>query len=487
MILTQQRFSKQYAIAFVLALCSLSNADPPAKTDSKILFPVEMKSYSLTIVDKAGTPIQGVEVSANGVRCDESPGSWYAWPLKNAGNDNRRVTDQNGVATFRYPVRYGTPPEWLTLNKLTFTLRHPDYVGSGVEADPRSPGIKHSMVAGCPVFFNAVDQDGRPLEKFWALMAGPGRDAKWILEDGAIRTSSIPDGAWQTMLVAPQPNGRTLFSGILPTRFRQNSRVSIRGIKLKPGLRLRGKIDAVVPRPVKNGRVVAWQLPRPAGRCYGNDNPSLHWTDWTKINPDGTFEFASMPRGGTIQLIGLCEGWIGKSTAREGRPANGFFITGIQVEVSDEQIENGLISSVVLPMEPAGSLEISVTKPNGDPLVGAEVAASPNQGMDKGGSQLLGGCFPTTQLVETWMDGKEWDFMAAFRSRESRYTQITDEHGECLIPDVPLNRNQALVLISEDFQIKTKDGNDPERGLHFTLTSEDPNQKLNIEVEAIPK
>ena len=132
-------------------------------------------------------------------------------------------------------------------------------------------------------------------------------------------------------------------------------------------------------------------------------------------------------------------------------------------------------------------MEISVTKPDGSPLVGAEVGSWPNQSMDQGGAQLLGGCFPTLEMIETWIAGEEWDLMSRLRSQQSRYVQTTDKNGKCVIPDLPLDRRLGLHVEHDEFQIKSQGNKNLDRHLTFRLTEQEANKKLKIEVEPIPK
>jgi hypothetical protein len=144
-------------------------------------------------------------------------------------------------------------------------IRHPEYVGEEFHVDPRNGKGEKQLKAGCELTISAQDASGKLLDNFGIVMAGPGASAKWLTNDGVKRSRSIPDGNWQTMLVYPKDNGEHLFSGVLPVRLANQQGVSIRKASLRPGLRLTGKLDDTVPRPVKNGQVVAWCLPKPAG------------------------------------------------------------------------------------------------------------------------------------------------------------------------------------------------------------------------------
>lgn len=404
----------------------------------KIDFPVEMREYTLTVVDDDGTPISGATVEAAGVRCLEDPGSWYGWPVANAGNNNRLVSDDQGHITLKYPLKYGRPPTWRTTSKIDFMCSHPLYVANRVEVDPEGGAFEHIMHAGCEVLFSAVDESNQPIEKFGTVMAGPGGRADWVLKNGEIRTRSIPDGLWQTMLVAPGSDGAHLYSGILPAKFAKGRPVTIRGIKLSPGLTVRGKLDDQVPRPVTDGRIVAFCLPKPSGPVHEDQDPSLSWSDCTNINADGSFVFKSLPPTGTVQLIAVCRGWIVRSEPRD--EVSKFFVQGAQINLDQSKIVDRELA-IDLPMEPAGSVEVTITQPDGRPLIGANVSTSPNQMLDKSGSQVVGRCYSSMSLIQAKLDGNEHQVMEqlAKENRQSRYTQTTDANGRVVLHDLPIN------------------------------------------------
>ena len=153
--------------ALAIFLCSISftavwGQDAKSK---EIKIPVEMKPFKLTVVDEAEKPVKGVKVTALGVRCDESPGSWIGWPVENAGN-NEFMTDENGEVEMKYPVKFGRPGQWMTINKLDFHFTHSDFVAGRVEVDPKDAKAQHGLVQGCRTLFTCVDENGVAIEDF---------------------------------------------------------------------------------------------------------------------------------------------------------------------------------------------------------------------------------------------------------------------------------------------------------------------------------
>jgi hypothetical protein len=429
-------------LTFVVLLCLCSSVSVYAEDDKakEIKYPVEMKSFKLSLVDAADKPVKGAKVTALGVRCEESPGSWIGWPTENAGN-NEYVTDDNGAVEMKYPVKFGLPGQWMTTNKLDFHFKHSDYVAGRVEVDPIAETAKHNLVQGCRTLFTCVDESGHAINEFAVLMAGVGGDADWKLSDGEARSSGVPDGKWQTMLVSPSADGQHRFSRILPARYAKGKDVTIREIPLRPGMRLSGSLSDNVPRPVEDGMVIAWCLPQPAGNTYGDENVSIGWSEETAIAADGTFEFPALPPGGSIQLIALCKGWLIRGT-------EGQFTSGMEIKVDEAQLAENRVAGITLPMEAAGELEVEVLGPDGMPLVGADVSTWPNQMLTKAGSQLLGVCVSTVSRMQTQITGiqaPEIDW-----NRPGRYIQKTDEQGKVILREIPLRKAHQLFVSFEN-------------------------------------
>ncbi len=97
--------------------------------------------------------------------------------------------------------------------------------------------------------------------------------------------------------------------------------------------------------------------------------------------------------------------------------------------------------AIDLPMEPAGSVEVTVTHPDGTPLVGANVYTNPNQMLDKSGSQVVGTCYSSMSLIQAKLDDSERRLLEQVvkEYRNSRYYQTTDANGHVVLHDLPIN------------------------------------------------
>lgn len=437
--------------------------------------PVEMKPFKLTLVDEDAKPVAGVTVTASHVTVDELPHSLIEWPMNIAGT-NELITDAAGQIELKYPVKFGLDGKCLTINKIDIQFRHPDYVVSRAKFDPSTEIAQHSLVQGCRAFFTCIDENGIPIKEFAVFMAGRGREGAWTLDGGEVRSSNVPDGKWQTMLISPSADGLHRFSGILPARYAKGKDVTIRGIRLRPGMRLSGSLSDNVPRPIANGKVVAWCMPKPPGEV---GDASIGWCDETTIAADGSFEFLSLPSGGMVQLIALCNGWL-----IEGNKAQ--FTSGLEFNVSDEQIAENRVTGITLQMKQAAQLEVEVLGPNGKPLAGAEVSTWPNQKLTHGASDLLGECPRTINLIEAQIAGKkieprDWHTLG-------RYIQKTDEHGKAVLRDIPLGRHEELYVKFENLipkQDERPDGDTIfENAIRYILDSPEP-KKLTVNMVPI--
>ena len=108
--------------AFVCFVWVLSDcAAQESNGKDSIPFPVEMGDFQLSVVDDSGEPIEGAEVLVGGVRCQEDPGSWYAWPAGNGGPMPIVPTDSDGVAKFKFPTKLGSGGKYFQITTLTMT------------------------------------------------------------------------------------------------------------------------------------------------------------------------------------------------------------------------------------------------------------------------------------------------------------------------------------------------------------------------------
>lgn len=418
-----------------------------AAQEKEIKFPVETEDFVVTVTD-GEKPIEGVELTLYACRCTEDPGSHFGWPSYNTDVPTVYTSDKDGKVKLKYPVKFGAPPNWKTISEISMRFSHSDFVSDQLHVNPNESEAEKELKSGCQLTFSAVDINREPVD-IAVMMAGPGRMASWNRDDKVVSSRAIPDGSWQTILVSPRDDGRHLFSGVLRVRLADNQDVNIRNLRIKPGLQINGKLSENVTRPVKNGRVMAYCIPKPAGNSWGKEDPSLTWTSTVDINEDGSFEFPSLPTTGQIQFFAVSDGWVVVDNGPEKR---GSFKQGKLVEIDDLDVEDDLCDDFTLEMEETGTLVVTVTKPDGTPLQGAKVSTNPNQFMLLGGSTILGSfrdsILTARQQIETKSQPK-----FPRRTPLQNFSVETDEKGVATLTGIPLNRNYEVSAYHDDYAL----------------------------------
>ena len=435
----------------------------------------KMANLVVQLVDDQGKPISGATVCPYAMRGAEGGGHGY-WNEELIGPPKTVLSDEAGKAVIQYPVHIGSATDPLTTNAVSFLVRHTDYVQQVVHFNLGPELAKVTVKAGCEVQLSAIDPNGQRVSEFAVLMAGSLSPSYWADDgQGGRRTRSASDGSWQTMIVKPQSDGPTLFSGVLPLRVQPDQDVRIRNVKLSPGTKILGSLAGNVPRPVKNGYVIATSAPKPAENSYGEKDPSLTWHDWTEIKEDGTFELASIPRGGDLQVIGICDGWLSSTNIPE---ANGHFIMGqlFKLDKDNPQIE------LTLEMEQTGSLELTVLQPDGSPLNEGEISSWPNQLYLKGGSTLLGMRYRSLQLVETQLLPVGEQSRPRRESERQLPYQGKVVDGKVTLTGLPIGYSESLVLQHPKWILKSDEA---EGQVGFKLDSAEP--KIMMLSATLPK
>lgn len=434
----------------------------------------EMAEQQVLVTDATGKPVAGAAVMPFAMRVIEVGGHGF-WNETLLGRPKTAVSDQQGLATIRYPRRIGGSPDVWTTRSVTFEVRHPEFVEQVVHFELGSKRAEVTLEAGCEVQLSAVDEHGKPITDFGVLMSGRFASDQWTSDgSGGKRTRAIKDGKWQTMLVKLDADGPTLFSSVLPLPVRPGQVVKIRNVQLSPGARISGRLSHEVPRPVKHGRIISVVVPKPAASSYAPADPSLVWYECADINEAGEFELPSVPRGGEVQIIAICDGWV-STTTMEG--ANNFFVMGQLFDVKADRI------SVSVAMERTGSLEVIAVKPDGSPLAGASISTAPNQLYYKGGSTYLGQQMHSRVIIANQSLLAEQQARPYDRDAIEDFSAITAADGKATIHGIPIGRRQSLSLNHPDYCLPKKEG---ERMQRYMIASPKV-EHLRIVVEQVSR
>lgn len=198
-------------------------------------------------------------------------------------------------------------------------------------------------------------------------------------------------------------------------------------VDLEPGLKVSGHLDPLVPRPVKNGRVIVhvW----PPGLQPGASPPQ--WHSWTTIHDDGSFKFTSLPPG-ELEIVVLCDGFI--STNGPGSFSGMRYPQKRELGPKDFNITVG--------MEPTARLEVQVSDDKGNPLAGAVVATWPNVRYgDWGATIFASDCYNTLD----WLTGEFNPESAGWTMSVPDFQGTSDGAGLAVVPNLPMDITEFSV------------------------------------------
>lgn len=438
--------SRLIGLCFVLIFASQSLAQSE-KPDTKWL------TLRIRIVDEQGNPVTGAEAKF-----------WLfneKFSLSLDGLKQGATSNQEGLCDLPYPELSG-----FTIESATASITHPDFCTARpvvpVDAKADKP-FEVKLKRGIKLTVSAVDEQGEPTKTpFGILISGSGSPSLWNRPEPQLAIcSSLTSGNRQIMLVQQTDDGRRLFSDVLTQQFNQEKEPEVRldDIELRPGISIKGKLDSKVPRPVKNGFVGACQAPLPAGDAWDEALPSVMYHDWVEVQEDGSFEFPSMPDLGTIQLIGVCDGWVG---VQEGSR-----VVGEQFEVESDLLE------LTLAMQPTFDVKFKVLDKEGKPVAGATAICSPNQVWFKGGSTILGARFRSAELLTSELksksSSKKTDSSEAgthnIQNSVEKFRAVSDQDGNMTLSNLPREPGgQQIMIFHENGASLEKDVELPAEG-----------------------
>ncbi|QDT08835.1 hypothetical protein [Planctomycetes bacterium K23_9] len=397
--------------------------------------------FELTLLDPEGEPVEGVSVRLKTLRFEEIRS------LRIGLFEQAKVSDADGFVRLTYPTTYETRLGLGTTSEIGFVFEHPEFVTQQISFDPTTDATKHTLDRGCRLSFSAVDAEREPIGNFSVYMSGPAALVTWFAEKGtsAKFSTAIPDGSWQAILVSPRNDGRHLFSQVMPVRLAEDQVVSIRKVPMTGGMRLTGRLSENVPRPIRNGTVSVACIPKSSQQRGGNEAAPLGWNEWTVVNDDGTFEFASLPVMETMQIIARCDGWL-----IDDEQGDRLFFRGKYVSASERTNQGNL--ALTLPMVPSGNLRVVVKDENGQPVRYAKVYARPMQKLLSGELTYVGSGARTVDKI--WKDLDQDFDPELFRWPNLRGFQCaTNSDGVAVVSGIPLDRSFRLTATLEGHSI----------------------------------
>jgi hypothetical protein len=216
---------------------------------------------------------------------------------------------------------------------------------------------------------------------------------------------------------------------------------------MKPGIRLEGRIDDLVPRPVKNGRVLigvrskefpAWLVPEDAGDLFKKYGYFYFWKSYRPIAEDGTFVFESIPPG-EVDVIVHGDGFVSKSIGKVQNRINSKLVDGPVIGIPQPFALQAPVTKIEVVTEPTATLELTAKTRWGKPVEGATVDLNPN-------ILRMGGIFGDMR------QSSEEPFRAMAPLPDVPYSAITDKNGVAVIRNVPAI-DRGMEVYHPQFQV----------------------------------
>ena len=343
--------------------------------------------------------------------------------------------------------------EKIETGQVTLSIEHPEFIPFSGDRSVESEQAKVALERGFRIAATAVDEAGERIKT------------------GLYGTTSVSAGQWSLkkngMLVSPTMKKENCVLRIVqieegqPIKFSERinvkpgtgRRVMLKDHQLSLGVRVEGKLDKSVKRPIINGHVAANIVRLPASDKQAWRN-RWYWSDRTEISEDGSFVFESLPPDEVIQLIAVCDDWVPANPILgdllkhfpegKGQLANNW---GGLPHIFQLPEKAGQKIDVKLKMIPARSVKVTVNDPEGKPISGAKIYTYPNQYFFNRGSQLLGAAYSTSEQLSK-PDAKPKKF-------EPRFFGKTDDNGIAILHDLPpkSRSSQMLDISSEGYEL----------------------------------
>ena len=373
------------AFLFILATgCQISKKTSPTADVPKNL---NFKKVLVVIQDQDGRPIEGATLSPTGFRVKGIHGAdAYSWRANNSGPAEKAVTDKEGRGWLKYPV-VGLPEEKELTGALIFKVSRPGFAPTFIQSySVDSPEQPIQLARGAQMEVSAwFGADHQPVTDLIPVIK-PG-DAL-TNQNGILIFDQLSASGHLLQLMGRLPSGEIVYSEATPFTAAAGKRGKL-ALEMKPGIRLEGRIDDKVPRPVQNGRVMisvrAPQYPvsnviedyYAADDIYGGYSARIFWHSYRPINADGTFIFESVPPG-EADVVVLGDGFTSKTIGRLHNRINGTLTTNGPIMVIPQAFPlTAPATQIEVKTESTATLEFTATTKSGAPIEGVWVGMYP--------------------------------------------------------------------------------------------------------------
>ena len=401
----------------------------------------EMLTAVVKIVDEAGKPIVGVTVTPDGLRARTNASGHYFWPTKRVGEPVPGVTDAAGMARVPYPR---TVDGEESTGAISFRAEQPDYCAVRsthylVTDDPAraEPEVLHrgsilhvsGHLAGSTSTVPVYPQQDDPTH--FAVLPDDWKD----VGGNGLETHQIPAGRNFVRLAHREPNGTLFFSETQLLNAVPGQTYSL-DLELRRGVRVEGRLDDAVPRPVRGGRVVIHAY----ATSPESDANQIAWYSSRDVAADGTFVFESLPPG-RLEATALCGGYT--SAGLEDTEFNGT----LHIPQHFELPVGGMVP-VVLRMQAAASCTVQVRDAAGAPVSGAQVNFSPNVRWTPGFTTIF--CMRALKMEDYVTPRRAFDQTLDWLF-SNPYKVTSDAQGNATVCNLPAGRSVRFGVAAEGY------------------------------------
>jgi beta-lactamase regulating signal transducer with metallopeptidase domain len=431
-------------VLFLLATgCEFSKSSP---AQVKPASAVEFKKVMVLVQDEEGKPIAGASIKPDGFRVKGIHGAdGYHWgDAASFGPPEKVTTGPDGKALLKYPVM-GIPEEKELTGALIFSVYHPEYSTEriqdfSVDGTNNPIQLRRGIALEFSAYFGA---DRQPVTELVPNLSEEGvRPEDWQKkENGVMAFHKLSPGGHLLQLMGRLPSGGIVYSETVAFTAEKGKPCEF-ALEMKPGVRLEGRLDDRVSRPVRNGRVMIDVRPKeyPAltvlddfydlDKKYGG---RYFWHSYRPINEDGTFVFESIPPG-EVDVVVLGDGFAAKSSAQlvyRDKSTSPMPVPQAFPLVSP-------VTKVEVATEPTATLEFSATTKSGKPIEGARVGMYPSVFRMRG--------------IYGWVKkSSEEPFRVAPELAEPIFAGKTGKDGKLVLRNIP-GQSRGLEVEHPNFQ-----------------------------------
>lgn len=440
--------------------------------------PVEYKEMLVVVQDEDGKPIEGATILPDGFRVKGREVDAYNWNKKLWGPPVKAVTDSEGKAYVKYPVM-GVPEEKLLMSKLVFSVSHPGFVTvRPQEYSVDSPEEPIRLPRGIRLTVSGYfGNDHQPVTNLVPVISQEmAHRTDWQQnDDGSFTFSKVSAGSHLLQLMGETPSGEIVYSESKSFDAEPGKDYSF-NLEMKPGIRLEGRLDDRIPRPVKNGRVIimvrppefpAWTNGEEVDQAFKKYDYVRFWRSYRPIAEDGTFVFESIPPGG-LDVIVHGDGFVSKDGG-ELVNSSGPGATKVRNFAVPQAFElEAPVTRIDVQTEPTATVEVTARTKDGKPIEGATVYLNPNV-------LRINGIFGQVRT------SSEEPLRSVPPLPELPYSATTDKDGIAVVRNVPAITG-GMEVNHPDFQVPLQDSRT--RYLHITCEAGMTNK---IELTLEPK